>query len=256
MEKIKKHYCHLFLLLLSFSCVTIKPNRDLHVLNKNNQKFDSTYTGRTHRKLIEKSKNLTKLSVKDRLKKLKNPKLIFAVGTFIVGTATALTASVAIHAWGHVTLSNYFYPNSAKIEKILPWDVLIDFNSQEINLHKNKNHLKEAAAHAAGPIIGFLGSYGLFKLLAKHNSVKSTLAPFLSGLKFGSKTSCLGNILSLIMVNPDTDGQQMLRVLKKDNSCPPDSKWYHYLINIPIVLLLVEKFFKPDFVKLHSHLFS
>ena len=241
----KKQYCYPIFLLFFSCCVTIKSNKKPHILNKNEKQLGISHNPiHIYRKSIEKSKNLTKPSIKDRLKKLSNLK----VSTFIAGMTTAMMAGVVVHRWGHWIIWNHFHPDSTGIKKRNPY---IDL--QNIDLREKNNHFKIALGCVSGPIIGFLGSYGLFKVLAEYNTKKSTYSPLLSGLEFGSKVSSL-SILTLIYIVPFTDGYQAVQFLQKKYPSY-DLKWYSYptkFLAIPVIL----KFLKPDFIRHCSHLFS
>jgi len=68
-----------------------------------------------------------------------------------------------------------------------------------------------------GQSIGFLGSYGLFKLLAKYNATRSTPSSFLSGLigfQAGLKMSYHREILQLFSYSPRSDIQRILKIFK------------------------------------------
>jgi len=250
MEKTKKQYFHLFLLLLFSFCVTIKSNGKPHILNRSDQQFGvSRNPIYTHPQSVEEPQNLTKILIKDCLKKLKNPKYLSKVGTFIAGMTTGLAASRAVHLFGHWTTWNFFYPNSTGIEKTGPY---IDL--ENIDLNKDNNHFKVALGFASGPIIGFLSSHSSLKLLAKHNATKSTCSPFLSGLEFGLKGTRYWNISTLINIAPSTDGYRVIQVLRKKHPSY-DKEWYSYaadLLTTSVILILL----KSDLVKHWSHLFS
>jgi len=139
--------------------------------------------------------------------------------TFCIGGILGITICTAIHEWGHKTVLNYFYPNSAKIVTILPWGGKINFNDKNINSHGKNNpleiadRLKIVAGIAAGPIFGFLASYILRKL-SKSYTTNHTNSPFLSGLKLSFWFSSLFNIGQLVIINPDWDGPKIWQVLK------------------------------------------
>ena len=154
-------------------------------------------------------------------------KYLWRSGIFATAAALGLTTGAAIHEWGHATVFNYFYPNSAKIEKIHPLDGRTRFNPPKKILNRILNHknnclkivdrLKVATGCVAGPIVGFLGSYSLFRLLKHYNTKNLThLSYFLIGLELGFFTDCLLNITNAISTDPSTDGARARSILIKN----------------------------------------
>ena len=244
MNKIKKTT---LLFIIIFFSITIKSDSEPPVLNESNQQY-SILRNPVHacRKFVENSKN-SRQPIRNHLKKLKDPKRLLEIGIFTAGTVTAMTAGTAIiHEWGHKMMLNHFFPNcSAKIEKIDPFGGLTSFDRRKINLHENNNHWKYAAGCIAGPIIGFLGSHGSFRLLAKHNTTKSPSFNFLSGLKLDLLYSSFSNILNLNPISPDRDGSKALRAIRNKSFSSLPKQWYHYSSNILLALTVVAKFYRP-----------
>jgi len=190
-------------------------------------------------------------------------------GTFATGAVTgavlAITAGVAIHEWGHKTTFNHFFPNSAKITRIRPWGGATQLKTQKINFNKKIDRLKIVTGLIAGPTIGFLASYSLFRLLKHYNTKNPTHSSLLYGLEFGLSLSCLTNIGNVISTNPSFDGPRacslIINVLPKQSS---PQKWYSYLADLLIgcclgpyyLKALSPSYFKalfPSFPKLQTN---
>lgn len=238
MEKIENQHHHLLLLLSLSFCITAEPNGEPHLLSSDWQQSNipraSVYT---HQVLTEKSKNPVKPSIKDHLKKLKNPKNAFKFCTFIAGTTTALAVNAAIHTLGHNAVWKFFYPKNK--------------NYPEIELHENNNHYKLATEVVAGPVTAFLASYGPFKLLTQYNTTKSTPSPFLSGLEFGLQGASYTNVATLVSI--PSDGYRAIQFLRKQHTLR-NQKWHRHVPNL-LAILVILKLLEPDFVKHCSHLF-
>ena len=141
--------------------------------------------------------------------------------SFLTGIIPGLTTGIGIHEWGHKTIFNYFFPNIASIAKIRPWggSTYVKWEqvpTDNIDPDKKINRLKITAGLAAGPIIGFLGSYGLCKLL-KHYNTNPTQAPLLSGLECGLIYACIINLPSAIGSSSHSDGRKIWSMLTKGN---------------------------------------
>jgi len=247
--KIIKKIILLFSSIIIFFSMIIKPDSEPPVLNDLEKQSGILHDQiRTHRKPIKKFKKLARQSIEGRLEKLK-------IGTFISGTATAIRAGSLIHTWGHMIAWNHFFPNAFKM-KIRPLCTTLEWiNTPNVNVSKESNYFKKAAfANLAGPVIGFLNSHVLFKLLAKYNVKNPTYSPFLSGLEFGLIATRYLDITSLIIPSSWTDGYQAIQHLRKKEST--GKKWYDPPVFMLAHLALATKFLKPDFVKNCSHLFS
>jgi len=155
------------------------------------------------------------------------------ISAFATGTVLATTAGVAIHEWGHETVCNYFFPNSAKITKIHPWSGATQIKTQKINFNK-KNRLKFATGTIAGPTIGFLGSYSLFRLLKHYNTLNPTHSSLLYGLEFGLSLSCMSNILNVTNTNPSADGPKAYYLIRNILPKKGPQQWYSYLADFLI----------------------
>ena len=154
---------------------------------------------------------------------------------YLIAQGLTDIATTDIHEWGHKTVFNYFYPNSAKILGVSERGdgAVLGGGStavciQELDFHKNNNHLKMAAGAAAGPIIGFLASYIPYKLL-KYCTGHHTNYSFLPSLEYGFKQYALVQISDLVNIMPSSDGQAIWQHLQhKDKKI---NAWYHHLLN-------------------------
>ena len=148
---------------------------------------------------------------------------------FGIGNILGSTAGVAIHSWGHKITWNYFYPNSSvhPFEKINP---------------QKTDRLKIAAGFAAGPVVGLLGNYSLHKLL-KYYTANHTNSFFLSGLESGFKEIDLINIEKLVSLHPDSDGQNIWRLLTTNKNYKT-IEWYHLPLRT-VTFFVLRHFVEP-----------
>ena len=276
MKKIKNRSFYLFLLLLVVFCTPIESNRSPHFLNENDQRYNALpSSSHTHKALplphvhhdpVKNFKDLSKPSIKDRLKKLSAPiktciEGATIGGTFIAGIALGTTFTAII---SNIVDNDLEHPSPHPLSHMVKKEYLLQQPKKPA-----PNALEQALMHGSiGSSVNysisvFLQFFSDFPLslglreipfhLRQRNMLPAVM--FGRGLEIGLKAAALSNICSLIPYT-ETIGDQILRIIQKKSLYPSKPKWPLQLIAHSGFLVLTTKFLKHDLVKHWSNISS